>query len=429
MTRRIVVGTHEIANHVAELADGFRQLGHEVTSVAFHRNKFYGASRYDIEGEEARTPTTIDRLVRDHDTFVFVWESLAPQQADLPMLRRLGKRIGVVFVGTDVRHWSSHAQDYGVDMRPHVDWMAGDPLARPLGTMRRGEYWADAVFSRPNQSSLAVRPYHHFHLPLLLQGRASRVPGRDVPVIVHAPSHKGGKGTGPILQALEALRRDGVAFELRLLEGVSNREVIAALEDADVAIDQLYIPGISRFGQEALAAGCALASVIASPYAESPGVPPIWHLDPQRLLEPLRLLLTDRQKRVALGTLARPYVEHVYDHVAVAHRMLARIDASASAPADVFPTHYTTTYRPPAPGAVPDELRRMTTQLLQRWGLPADADPSALVRRGLIADEPAGALDAIPRWPAGTGLPRPAHAPWPQKAPAASPAPLTALAS
>jgi hypothetical protein len=216
------------------------------------------------------------------------------------------------------------------------------------------------------------------------------------------------------LAALETLRVDGVRFDLRLLSGVTNDQVLAALADADVAIDQVFIPGISRFGQEALASSCALASVIESPYAESPEIPPVWHIGEFALVEPLRQLLTDRALRRDLASRARPYVERHYDVAVVAQGMLDALAARSRGPFDHYPRFYLTEYQVPSGLMIPADVTDATSQLVRRWGVPHDADVRRLIRAGVLHDIPFGGFDTMPRWAPGSGVRRPADAPWPR---------------
>ena len=62
--------------------------------------------------------------------------------------------------------------------------------------------------------------------------------------VVHVPSNTSAKGTREILSTVNAvhqdLRESDVSFAFRILNGVTQSSVMAALADADVVIDQLY---------------------------------------------------------------------------------------------------------------------------------------------------------------------------------------------
>ena len=69
--------------------------------------------------------------------------------------------------------------------------------------------------------------------------------------IAHAPTNRSGKGSEIILPALERLsRRYPDTVEVRLIEGATHKQALAAYRDVDLAIDQVLI-GCSVFGENA----------------------------------------------------------------------------------------------------------------------------------------------------------------------------------
>jgi glycosyltransferase involved in cell wall biosynthesis len=70
--------------------------------------------------------------------------------------------------------------------------------------------------------------------------------------LLHAPNHRNLKGTQHLIDAVHELRADGVAIELHVVEGVSNAEVPAFIENADVVVDQLVLGWYAMFAIEAM---------------------------------------------------------------------------------------------------------------------------------------------------------------------------------
>jgi len=399
---RILVGTVEIGGIINCFADGFRLLGHQVTSVCLQRNPFYPEHKYDIEShKDALPPDVISALITTHDVFFFIWgkRSLLPENAEFPLLKKLGKRIVSLFCGSDVRHYSAYGQQYGIHLEDVDESYRGDPLVRPLGNLRRGECYSDLIISVPNQSSLAVRPYVHYFIPMKISRYQFNVPGREVPVIIHAPSNKSRKGTDIILAALERLRFDSVPFELRLLHGVSNRQVLAELVDADIAIDQLYASGGGLFTREAIASGCAVATHNSEEHDSFPRNRPLWNIDAQNIYHQLKRLLTDKSLRIRLACQGRQYVEKYYNHVRVAQRIIDCLNpAHGQIHYDYYPTFFAQKYHIPTGEIIPDNLKRMTAEIVQYWGLPEDVDPQDMIARGLMLAEELDLAKPIPRW-------------------------------
>jgi glycosyltransferase involved in cell wall biosynthesis len=87
----------------------------------------------------------------------------------------------------------------------------------------------------------------------------STADGEAEPVtVVHAPNHRGVKGTEFILEAIDSLRSRGYAIDLVLLEGRPNEEVLEALRRADICIDHCIGTGWGLLAVEAMASGAAV---------------------------------------------------------------------------------------------------------------------------------------------------------------------------
>jgi len=430
---RILVGTFEVAGMLPDFADGFRQLGHQVTSAIAVRNRFYPDFHYDVDiGPNAgelplpdwmrrsrsawvRVPRGLTErlnrqrllfgLIRRHDVFFFQWAgmSLTEGSREFGLLRRLDKKIITMFCGSDVRSIPAYAEEFASvattpEWRSELMGRMNSDEFKPLRNMRRAELYSDAIYSLPNQSSLAVRPYDHAFLPIDLSKYEFRIHDRAIPVIVHAPSSKAIKGTAEILGALERLRRDGIEFELDLLQDVPNEEVKAHLSNADVVIDQLFFPLHGKLGIEAMASGCALATGNRQDLEPFPADRPIWHIDLSNIDAQLRRLLTDRDLRRKLAAEGRQYVERYHSHVAVTRRMLSRLTPAVQPERDHYPTFFTRRFQRAAGIEIPLEIQAMTARIIRRWGLPRDVDPQGLVARGLVAGNRLGRTQRIPIW-------------------------------
>lgn len=426
---RVLVGTVEIAGGLLDWADGFRKLGHEVTTVIRMRNPLYTAHQYDIDLTWSapwprsiadsqlpliRVPRgAVNRIVRavrliqliaTHDLFVFLWGgiSLTNQNREFHLLKRLGKRIVSIFCGSDVRHAQSFLKQYrelelDLEFAQEVNRRMKNTL-RPLSATRFGERFSDVILSQPNQSNLAIRPYMHYFIPIKLAKYTCSIPRRDVPVVIHAPSSRDIKGTGPILQALDRLRNEGVRFELRLLNGVPNEEVVAALVDADVVIDQLYSGGYGKLGLETMASGCALATRAYDVFWPFSPDQPIWHVESSNLYHQLKRLLSDKGLRIQLANDGRKYVERYHDHVKVAESVLELLSQEPVHGYDYYPTYFARHFCLDDGEAIPPKLQKMTTEIARRWGLPEDVDPGDMVSRGLMSADGSDLSKFIPRW-------------------------------
>lgn len=73
--------------------------------------------------------------------------------------------------------------------------------------------------------------------------------------VLHAPNHRNLKGTSALYEAISNLKRRGYQVTLELVEGKPNYEVKAAIERADIVVDQLLIGWYAMFAIEAMAVG------------------------------------------------------------------------------------------------------------------------------------------------------------------------------
>lgn len=422
---RIAVGTFEVSGFVHTLGDAFERLGHEVTTaVRVADDHFEEGYHLDLL-EPERAPTfhelrarlldprarprvpgprasALDRLhwlVQHHDLFVFVYGSLVPDRRghaasmglgrDFELLRRLGKRIVVCFVGPEARHPSAYDQQLallGSPARPLgnvVGSWSRVPVAHPLVNVRRAELHADVVLSQPNQAGLALRPYTHLFAPVDLRRFRSHIPGRERPVVLHTPSYQSVKGTGEILAALERVHRSGVDFEIRMLQRISNAEVLREMRRADVVIDQLHLPLHGRLGVEAMASGCAVATCNDERLEAYPRHRPVWHIDVGNLERRLRRLLRDRDLRIRLAEEGVAYARKNHGHVNVARRVLECLEP-AGYRTEHHPDFFARHYRLPEGERLPAAARRATAAVARRYGLPRGVSEADLRTRGLI---------------------------------------------
>lgn len=74
--------------------------------------------------------------------------------------------------------------------------------------------------------------------------------------IMHAPNHRGYKGTEFIIAAIERIKNSGLNVELILLEKVKNSEIRRLMyEEADILIDQIVFTGYAMNAIEGMASG------------------------------------------------------------------------------------------------------------------------------------------------------------------------------
>jgi glycosyltransferase involved in cell wall biosynthesis len=241
---------------------------------------------------------------------------------DLGWLKRAGKRIVVTYQGDDARQ-----SDY---LRSHFDIHPADeagyysPGSDRLKRWRIEAFsrWADAIFAL-NPDLLHVLPPRARFLPYA-NVDPSRfqpvVPGtRGLPVLLHAPSHQGVKGTRFIMEAVDRLKAEGVAFEFLLLRDLPHEEAMQLYRRADLLVDQLLVGWYGGLAVELMALGKPVIAYIRT--GDLASLPdgmrdslPLIHSTPATVYEVLKEWLTRRRAELgAVGARSREFVETWHD--------------------------------------------------------------------------------------------------------------------
>lgn len=145
--------------------------------------------------------------------------------------------------------------------------------------------------------------------------------GTSTVKVLHAPNHRGVKGTEFLIRAVEQLQAEGLPVELVLLERVPNEKVRQAMQEVDILADQFICPGYGLAAIEGMASGlpvlCNLeredATRLFRLYSFL-GECPIVSTSPETLVENLRALVTDPSLRRVLGQAGRSYTEKYHSY-------------------------------------------------------------------------------------------------------------------
>jgi hypothetical protein len=271
-------------------------LANFLAKAFWHTNLY---SRFDLLARKF--------LLRECNFYLQISAGTPYQKEILEHCRIHGIPSAVFLLGTDVRDYSTFVKHFDVG-----DWTIPPPyLATPkaekVRVLREVEQFADAIFSVPDQMSLAKRPYYHLQIPLVLDNFKPIIHARDIPKVVHAPSNSEIKGTSIIESTLDRLQNEGIAFEYTRLQGVDHERVLTTLSDSDILIDEVILHGPGWLSMEAMASGCAVATKYfeASPPCFRPPVIQISHRD---IYQKLKELLTDKSKRVELAKEGLGYI-------------------------------------------------------------------------------------------------------------------------
>jgi hypothetical protein len=243
---------------------------------------------------------------------------------DLPLLKRAGKTIVMTFQGDDARQGEVFQRLSAVDLREALSpgYYSPESDAYKRWRIRQVARYADRIYALnpdllrvlpPTARFLAYPTANPWDYPV-----CPPAPG-DPPVILHAPTHRGIKGTQFILDVVRRLKEEGVRFQFRLVEGLKRREALALYPQADLLVDQLLVGWYGGLAIELMALGKPVLCYIRPEDLEF--IPramrdelPILCATPLNLYEVLKDWLTRRKHELrALGERSRAFVERWHD--------------------------------------------------------------------------------------------------------------------
>jgi hypothetical protein len=326
---RILHAPADVGGHAYQLSRAERSLGLESDVAIFGASALgYGADRV-VSVDGLSTPRRFVRragflreAARRYDVFHFNFgQPILALRAggrvfnELAWLKRRGKTILVTFQGCDVR-----------------------PQERCRGC-RRGDCARETPYRRPNAAAMLRHADRAFYLNPDLQ---DLLPGarflpyanvdleavRPVPfreseeiVVAHAPTHRDIKGTSYLVEAVEALRSEGLRIRLDLLEGLTREEVLARTAAVDVVVDQLLAGWYGGFAVEGMAMAKPVMSYMdeRTPFGDRL---PIVRTSTATIVEDLRRVAADAGERREAGAAGRRFVEEHHNPVTVAREVL-----------------------------------------------------------------------------------------------------------
>ena len=282
-----------------------RRRGVDAKLVVFNRYRLHPEADESLErrGGFLRRQATqwraLLRLLPRTDVFHFYFGlTFVPQSLQFPILRALGKRSVMHYLGSDIRGKTPQELAFGRK--------AGVEIVGSYDAIRWVPH-AEVVPPGIDVASIAPAPPSD----------------RARPLVLHAPSSRRRKGTEHVLAAVEGLDAD-----LVLVEGLDHREAFERYREADIVVDQLNSGWYGLFAIECMALGKPVVTFLhEEPKRRTErelGVEvPIVSATKDDLRARLEPLVADAAERRRIGAASRAYVEQMHDLERVADRLLA----------------------------------------------------------------------------------------------------------
>ena len=253
---------------------------------------------------------------------------------DLPILKRAGKGIVVTYQGDDARQGDFCRANFEISPAEEVEAGYYTPESDEDNRHRIATFarYADRIYS-VNPDLLHVLPDWAEFIPYASVDPREWKPGAaggggGRPVVLHAPTHRGVKGTPHVLEAVRRLREeDGIDFEFTLVEGLPLAEARRLYERADLLVDQLLCGWYGGLAVELMALGKPVVCYIRE--SDLKFIPdgmrrdlPVINAAPATIYETLKEWLTVRRGELAeVGRRGRAYVEAWHDPLKIAARL------------------------------------------------------------------------------------------------------------
>jgi hypothetical protein len=282
-----------------------RARGVDARLVVFERYRLHPEADWSLElsgrlaRRQARQWAALARLLPQTDVFHFVFGlTLVPQSLQFPLLRAARKKSVMHYLGSDIRGKTPEQLAYGRKADAQI-----------VGSYDAIRWVPDAEVIPPGIDLARIEP--------------APPCDRKRPLIVHAPSHRGRKGTEHVVAACEGLEAD-----LELVEGLHHHEAFERYRAADIVVDQLNAGWYGLFAIEAMALGKPVVTFLHEEAVrrteEAFGTQvPILNATKETLRERLRELVASAEERRRIGAASRAYVEHVHDLERATDRLLA----------------------------------------------------------------------------------------------------------
>lgn len=328
---RILLAPTEIAGTMGATARALRNLGLKAVSCNLkYKHNPYGYV-CDIDFGPQSKPLSITEKFSKHcflytsifrfDVFHFYFgRTLSRKKRDLPILKSLGKKLLMEFVGSDARiaNYLPNTKEVNI---------AKKSPEKVIKNLTRLSKYIDVALVYDWELRAYVEPY--FKRVEIVRQRVELDkylpqypdPNRKVPLIVHAPSHRELKGTDFVLAAIETLK-SRYTFDFQLIENMKHSEAMKLYGEADIIVDQLRIGTHGGLALESMALGKPVITYLREESKEFyPKSIPIVSASTETVCEVLERLISDGALRHDIGVRGRKYMEEFHDSLKVAKRL------------------------------------------------------------------------------------------------------------
>jgi len=327
--KRIFIGLSNTAGYGSRLVKGFRQSGikADLYLKGEHPFKYDDAFTFQLK----KFPNLwLNRIYKryfvlkclfKYKAFIFFSGiTLLDNFNDLRLFRLFKKKTMMLFLGCDLQQPElTFREDIPFSAchnctQEYKDFVGCVPDKKIIRT-RKAEKAADIIVSHLAFSDALNRDYLKIIQPINIGDFPSIIPEHNnkVPVILHAPSNFGYKGTKYLIDAVNKLKNE-FKFEFRLVNNVTISVLYKEIEKADLVVDQLIQGWFGMLPLEAMMYKKPVVCYVRDDVLKQlPDDFPMINANPSTIYNVLKELLQNQSKWKKIGEEGRIYAEKYHD--------------------------------------------------------------------------------------------------------------------
>lgn len=405
---RIYIGNKEIAGYFMRLKKGFDKIGVKADLWFLIDNPYYNTKANKLlklnqqlfkfyKGKKRliflplilpaaacmvliHSIVLINALLR-YDVFILNSQPFF-NYWELAILKLFGKKIIIVFLGTEARPWyisgnyiqGKYSTANGYNLKRCYKEVTAQHKRITLI-----EKYADHIINHPPTAIFQKKPFISW-LHIGFPNDCPPQPAQNdkkfsrIVKVLHAPSNSVSKGSEKIMGIITKLRKDGLPIEFMKLENVPNDKVIDELNKCDLVVDELYsdIP-IGGLGTEAAFAnkpvinGGYYTECIEGDYPANV-IPPACFCLPENLEFEIKEFVTNKQKRTESAAKLNAFVTENWNSATIAQKYITIIEGKTPSEwiYDPVRIEYTGGY-----GISKSKLKSFLEQYVSKYGFNA----------------------------------------------------------
>ena len=343
MPKKVFIGLNNIANVALSLKSGFEEIG--LTADFYSSEKVLHKYDYpkNSDGKVNRIIYSdiflvgylqviilLIKLILRYDYFIFLQGgSLLSNFKDIKLLRKLGKKVSVIFAGCDVRVpeiVSKYKWNPCKDCPESYQNLVGCKFPEKYNRLDLIRKNFNIIFSPDECGGYFDKDYITYYFPVedigIVKSTSSNIQNKEIIRIAHAPSNEDYKGSKYIFKAIDSLKQR-YKFEFITLQNLSKDELIEEILKCDLIIDQMLVGFYGILTVEAMLLSKPVICYIRDDiWNKIERDCPIYNANPDNIEEILEGILQNPSQLIKRGEYSRNYALEHHSPKRIAENML-----------------------------------------------------------------------------------------------------------